>query len=139
MSMQMDSESDDGLVNDINMTPLIDVMLVLLIIFIVTLPVINQAVKVKLPKASAEPVSQKSNDVDVSIMADGQILWNKNPVDDATLGRDIAEAAQQQPTPAVSIFADKYVEYDHVARVLASLQGGGLAKINFVTARADDK
>ncbi|MGF6243840.1 biopolymer transport protein ExbD [Paraburkholderia sp. GAS38] len=132
MSILMDGNSDEGLMNDINMTPLIDVMLVLLIIFIVTLPVINKAVKVDLPQAVAQPAESKTQDVDLSITADRTVAWNKAVVDEAALKQHIAMAATEAEPPAVNIDADQHVEYGKVASVLAALQGGGLNKINFV-------
>jgi biopolymer transport protein ExbD len=124
--------SEEGVVSDINMTPLIDVMLVLLIIFIVTLPVINKAVKVDLPRAAAQPEAARTQDIDLSIMADKTVLWNREPVDDATLKARVAAAAAQAEPPAVNVSADQHVEYGKVAVVLADLQGGGLNQINFV-------
>jgi len=132
VSILMDGNNDEGVMNDINMTPLIDVMLVLLIIFIVTLPVINKAVKVDLPKAAAQPAESKTQDIDLSITADKTVLWNKEAVDDAALKLRVATAAKQGDPPAVNINADQHVEYGKVAGVLAALQGGGLNKINFV-------
>jgi biopolymer transport protein ExbD len=132
MSIVMESDNDEGVMNDINMTPLIDVMLVLLIIFIVTLPVINKAVKVDLPKAAAQPAESRHNDIDLSITADRTVLWNKEPVDDVGLRQRVAVAAAQGEPPAINIDADQHVEYGKVAMVLADLQGGGLNKINFV-------
>jgi biopolymer transport protein ExbD len=124
--------SEEGVVSDINMTPLIDVMLVLLIIFIVTLPVINKAVKVDLPRAMAQPEVAQTQDIDLSILPDKTVLWNKEPVDDATLKARVAAAAAQAEPPAVNVNADQHVEYGKVAVVLADLQGGGLNQINFV-------
>ncbi|MGS1000342.1 ExbD/TolR family protein [Burkholderia glumae] len=138
MSILMDGNNDEGVMNDINMTPLIDVMLVLLIIFIVTLPVINKAVKVDLPKAVAQPAESKSQDIDLSITADKTVLWNKTVVDDAALKLRVEAAARQGEPPAVNINADQHVEYGKVAAVLAALQGGGLNKINFVMQPAKD-
>ncbi|VWC74267.1 ExbD/TolR family protein [Burkholderia contaminans] len=132
MSMITDGGGDEGVMNDINMTPLIDVMLVLLIIFIVTLPVINKAVKVDLPQAAAQPAVSKTQDIDLSITADKTVLWNKQPVDADALKARVAEATAQGEPPAVNINADQHVEYGKVATILAALQGGGLNKINFV-------
>ncbi|MFM0378741.1 biopolymer transporter ExbD [Paraburkholderia strydomiana] len=132
MSILMDGNNDEGVMNDINMTPLIDVMLVLLIIFIVTLPVINKAVKVDLPKAAAQPAESKTQDIDLSITADRTVLWNKDVVDDAALKMRVEAAVKQGDPPAVNINADQHVEYGKVAAILAALQGGGLNKINFV-------
>ncbi|AJW97463.1 biopolymer transporter ExbD [Burkholderia gladioli pv. gladioli] len=136
MSIVSDSH-DEGVINDINMTPLIDVMLVLLIIFLVTLPVINKAVKVDLPQAAAQPAVSKTADIDLSVMADKTVLWNKEPVDESTLKQRVAEVATRSEPPAVNINADQHVEYGKVAAILADLQGGGLNKINFVMARPE--
>lgn len=135
MSMSQGSQFDvdDALVNDINMTPLIDVMLVLLIIFIITLPVINKAVKVDLPKGDAQVMVTDDAAVDVSITADGQILWNKEPLDDQQLAQKVAVTAAQQTVPVIRVYADKEVRYDRVAHLLSTAQSGGLSKIDFVT------
>lgn len=135
MSMSQGSQFDldDALVNDINMTPLIDVMLVLLIIFIITLPVINKAVKVDLPRGDAQVMGTDQAAIDVSITADGQILWNKEPVDDQQLGQKVAVTAAQQTVPVIRVYADKEVRYDRVAHLLSAAQSGGLSKIDFVT------
>ncbi|KAF7600506.1 MAG: biopolymer transporter ExbD [Candidatus Dactylopiibacterium carminicum] len=128
-------DSDGGAINEINMTPLIDVMLVLLIIFIVTLPVIHGAVNVELPQASNQPVDQQERTVDISVAADGTIYWDKEAVSDGELQGRVAAAAANgaQQAPVVRIYADKAVRYERVAYVLSSAQGGGLSKIDFVT------
>jgi biopolymer transport protein ExbD len=133
MSMMGDSEHGDGTMADINMTPLIDVMLVLLIIFIVTLPVINHAVKVSLPQASSTPAQVQPKDIDVSVTAAGEILWNRQPVDDAGLAQHIAEASAAADPAAINLFADEHVEYGRVAKLLSTLHNGGLNQIRFVT------
>ena len=86
------SDEDDGMMSEINMTPLVDVMLVLLIIFLVTIPAINHAVKIDLPKASSQPQDTKPAHVDVAVEADGTVLWNDQKVDDAALQARIADA-----------------------------------------------
>ena len=118
---------------EINMIPLIDVMLVLLIIFIITIPVINHAVKIDLPRASNKPDDAKPQSVNVEINAQGQAFWNNQPVDEATLQANIAQAAQQQPQPEMHLRADRNVRYERVAQVMAAIQRGGLARIGFVT------
>ncbi|RKP57783.1 ExbD/TolR family protein [Pararobbsia silviterrae] len=133
MSMNLESGHDGDLVTDINMTPLIDVMLVLLIIFIITLPVMTHALKVDLPKAASDPVKTDQHDIDLSIRADGSVAWNKVSVDDATLAADMAAAAAQSPLPDVRIYADAHVEYGRVARVLSAAQHAGLSNLDFVT------
>ncbi|MFM0037166.1 biopolymer transporter ExbD [Paraburkholderia strydomiana] len=126
-------DDDDGLMNEINMTPLVDVMLVLLIVFMVTIPVIRHAVKIDLPHASSQKEDTKPAQVTVAIDADGNVLWNDQKVDEATLSAKIAEAAQASPQPELHLDADRKVPYEKVAQVMSAAQSGGLTKIGFVT------
>jgi biopolymer transport protein ExbD len=126
-------DDDSGLMAEINMTPFVDVMLVLLIIFIVTLPVIQHSVKIELPKASSSASNSKPETIQVSIDAKGQIFWNTTPV---TLDEYIIKAKQaatQEPAPEVNLRADKRVMYDAVAQVLSASKRNGLTKLGFVT------
>ncbi|PWC15145.1 biopolymer transporter ExbD [Brenneria roseae subsp. americana] len=133
MSMSSPFESqDDALLNDINMTPFIDVMLVLLIVFMITLPVINHAVKVDLPRANVEKIKKDPQAVDISITATGQINWNKEAVDDTQLAARLDTAAAEEIRPNIRLFADQAVEYGRVAYVMTSAQQRGLSKIDFV-------
>jgi biopolymer transport protein ExbD len=127
------SDEEDGMMSEINMTPLVDVMLVLLIIFLVTIPAINHAVKIDLPKASSQPADTKPAHVDVAVQADGTILWDDQKVDDATLNARIAQASQLTPQPEIHLRADRKVPYERVADVMSAAQAGGLSKIGFVT------
>ncbi|WP_176057830.1 biopolymer transporter ExbD [Paraburkholderia sp. BCC1876] len=127
------SDDDDGLMNEINMTPLVDVMLVLLIVFMVTIPVIRHAVKIDLPHASSQKEDTKPAQVTVAIDADGNILWDDQKVDEATLSTKIAQAAQADPQPELHLDADRKVPYEKVAEVMSAAQAGGLTKIGFVT------
>jgi biopolymer transport protein ExbD len=122
--------------NEINMTPLVDVMLVLLIVFMVTIPVIHDAVRIDLPHASSQREDTKPAQVDVAIEADGRVLWNGTPVDEAALRARIAAAAQAQPQPELHLSADRKVVYEKVAQVMAAAQRGGLTRIGFVTVPA---
>ncbi|QQX83268.1 biopolymer transporter ExbD [Cupriavidus necator] len=128
----LDSD-DDEVMSEINMTPLVDVMLVLLIIFIITIPVINHAVKIDLPRATNTPNDPKPQSINVSIDASGKVFWNQVAVDQATLENNIALAAQQQPQPELHLRADREVRYERVAEVMAAAQHGGLGKIGFIT------
>jgi biopolymer transport protein ExbD len=126
-------DDDAGLMAEINMTPFVDVMLVLLIIFIVTLPVIQHSVKIELPKATSSASNSKPETIQVSIDAKGQIFWNKTQV---TLDEYIVkakQAASQEPVPDVNLRADKRVKYDAVAQVLSASKRNGLTKLGFVT------
>jgi biopolymer transport protein ExbD len=126
-------DDDDGLMNEINMTPLVDVMLVLLIVFMVTIPVIRHAVKIDLPHASSQKEEAKPAQVTVAIDADSNVLWNDQKVDEAALSAKIAEAAQASPQPELHLDADRKVPYEKVAQVMSAAQVGGLTKIGFVT------
>jgi biopolymer transport protein ExbD len=126
------SDEEDGMMSEINMTPLVDVMLVLLIIFLVTIPAINHAVKIDLPKASSQAADTKPAHVDVAVEA-GTILWDDQKVDDAALTARIAQASQLTPQPEIHLRADRKVPYERVADVMSAAQSGGLSKIGFVT------
>ncbi|MDR3378843.1 ExbD/TolR family protein [Cupriavidus basilensis] len=128
----LDSD-DDEVMSEINMTPLVDVMLVLLIIFIITIPVINHTVKIDLPRATNTPNDPKPQNINLSIDASGKIFWNQAEVDEPTLEANIAQAAQQQPQPELHLRADRDVRYERVAQVMAAAQHGGLGKIGFIT------
>ncbi|WP_248321880.1 MULTISPECIES: biopolymer transporter ExbD [unclassified Caballeronia] len=126
-------DEDDGMMSEINMTPLVDVMLVLLIIFLVTIPAMHHAVKIDLPHASSQPQDEKPAHVDVAIQADGTILWNDQKIDDAALDARIAQASKETPQPELHLRADRKVPYERVADVMSAAQAGGLSKIGFVT------
>ncbi|MGO4157771.1 ExbD/TolR family protein [Cupriavidus sp. YAF13] len=128
----LDSD-DDEVMSEINMTPLVDVMLVLLIIFIITIPVINHTVKIDLPRATNTPNDPKPQNINLAIDANGKIFWNQAEVDEPTLEANIAQAAQQQPQPELHLRADRDVRYERVAEVMAAAQHGGLGKIGFIT------
>jgi biopolymer transport protein ExbD len=126
--------SGDGPLSDINMTPLIDVMLVLLIIFIITIPSQTHAVKIDnpLPPPPNQPPPPPPEVINLGIDFDGTILWNTAPVDRTTLQGYISEEASKQPQPEVHITVDKFAKYEIVAQTLADLQHRGLKKIGFV-------
>ena len=126
-------QGDDPLMTEINMTPLVDVMLVLLIIFIITLPVIHQAVKVDLPKANSARNETKPESIQGSSDARGQIFWNSSPIDLPTFVGYAEKAAQKEPQPEINLRADKEVRYDSVAQVLAASKRAGLTKLGFIT------
>ncbi|MDR5750261.1 MULTISPECIES: biopolymer transporter ExbD [unclassified Caballeronia] len=126
-------DEDDGMMSEINMTPLVDVMLVLLIIFLVTIPAMNHAVKIDLPHASSQPQDTKPAHVNLAVEADGTILWDDQKVDDTALAARIAQASKQSPQPELHLRADRKVPYERVADVMSAAQAGGLSKIGFVT------
>ena len=133
MGMGSLSDSDDDFNPEINTTPLVDVMLVLLIIFIMTIPVMNHAVKIDLPRATNQPDQVKPESINLSIDADGKLFWNEEALDRNELAARIAVAAQKQPQPELHLRAARTVQYEKVAQVMAAAQSGGLGKIGFVT------
>ncbi|KVX57626.1 biopolymer transporter ExbD [Burkholderia cepacia] len=133
MNTGFSDDDDDAVMSEINMTPLVDVMLVLLIIFLVTIPAMQHAVKIDLPHASSQPVDEKPQTIDVAIQGDGTILWDDHTVTREQLQERIAEAAKRTPQPELHLRADRKVAYEHVAEVMSDAQAGGLTKLGFVT------
>ena len=125
--------SDTAPMAEINMIPLIDVMLVLLVIFIITAPLLTHAVKLDLPKASSHPNLTKPDHIALSIAADGTLFWNGERVERRTLRERLAAASRQQPQPEVHLRADGAVAYRRVAEVMADAAKSGLTRIGFVT------
>ena len=118
---------------EINMVPLIDVMLVLLVIFIITAPLLTHAVKVELPRASSNPNQTQPENIQLAVKASGEIYWNGQPVAVADLPSRMSAAAQLEPSPEVHLRADRTTEYEKVARVMSMAARAGLTRIGFVT------
>jgi biopolymer transport protein ExbD len=125
--------SDPAPMAEINMIPLIDVMLVLLVIFIITAPLLTHAVKVDLPKASSRPNLTKPDNVQVAIDAQGVVYWNGEVLDRSGWRSRMDAAAAQQPQPEVHIRADGAVTYQRVAEVMSDAARAGLTRLGFVT------
>ncbi|RYF55034.1 MAG: biopolymer transporter ExbD [Comamonadaceae bacterium] len=123
----------DEVMNEINMTPLVDVMLVLLIIFIITVPVMKHAVPVDLPKASNQREDIKPETIRLSISADGKYHWNETTVTDEELEPRLKAEAIKDPQPDLHIRGDKEVRYERVAQAMSAAQRAGVRKIGFVT------
>ena len=119
--------------SDINVTPMVDVMLVLLVIFIITAPLFTHAVKLDLPAAQAAPAPEKPETITLSIDGAGKIYWNDAPIEQADLAARMSAAAQKQPQPELQLRADKGTRYEVIAQVMAAAQSNGLTKLGFVT------
>ncbi len=128
-----DQEAEQRPMAEINMIPLIDVMLVLLVIFIITAPLLTHAVKVDLPKASSAPNLTKPENIQLALDGEGRLWWNGEQVDDATLEARMRAAAKLTPQPEVHLRADGGLAYRNVARVMAKAAKVGLVRIGFVT------
>ena len=118
---------------EINVVPLVDVMLVLLVIFIVTAPLLTHSVKIDLPKASSSPNITRPEHVQLGIREDGSLHWNGTPVPMAELESNFSAAAMLQPQPELHIRADREVRYERVAQVMSAAAKAGLVRIGFVT------
>jgi len=135
MSMSVGGSSDENTVmSNINTTPLVDVMLVLLIIFLITIPVINKTVPVDLPKAVNIPTQTKPENITIAVDKNGSIYWNDKgvPSRDALLAY-IREAAVRKPQPEIHIRGDKDTRYEAIGRVMYAIQRGGIQKVGFLT------
>src|SRR5262249_7323326 len=135
MAMSVGGSSEEqSVMSNINTTPLVDVMLVLLIIFLITIPVINKTVKVDLPKAVNIPTQTKPENITVAVDKNGSIYWNdKSMPNRDELLTHVKAAALQKPQPEVHIRADRDAKYEAVGRVLYALQRGGIVKVGFLT------
>jgi len=126
-------DDTDEVMNEINMTPLVDVMLVLLIIFIITVPVMKHSVEIDLPRASSQPQDARPETVRLSIDAQGAYYWNENRIDARDLPRLLKDAAARSPQPELHIRGDKAVRYERVAQAMSAAQQAGVRKIGFIT------
>ena len=118
---------------EINMIPLIDVMLVLLVIFIITAPLLTHAVKIELPRASSHPNVTQPQNVQVAIKANGTLYWNGQPLPASQIASRMSAAARLDPQPELHLRAERTAEYENVARVMSAAAKAGLVKIAFVT------
>lgn len=132
MSMSIGGGGEDEPMMDINTTPLIDILLVLLIMFIITIPVMTHAVKLDMPRANNAPSQTTPVVINLEIDFDGTVLWNGTPVTVDSLDTYFRREAANDPQPELHIRPNKRATYDVVARVLAAAQRNGLKKIGFV-------
>jgi biopolymer transport protein ExbD len=118
---------------DINVTPMVDVMLVLLVIFILAAPLFTQSIKLDLPSAPATPTPAEEKTITVSVDADGKIFWDKTPVTQNELNQRLIVAGKQQPQPQLQLRADKSTRYETIAAIMGAAQANGVNKLGFVT------
>ena len=133
MSFDYDEGDNDDVVSEINMTPLVDVMLVLLIIFIITVPVSTHSVNIDLPRANNQVNQVKPKTVTISVTQEGQLYWDKEPLNKEQLVTHLQHVAAQQPQPEVHIRGDKKVNYEYVMTVMAEAQRSGVHQLGFIT------
>ncbi len=127
------ADDQEEVMGEINMVPFIDVMLVLLIIFIITVPVMKHAVNVELPRASNEKEDVKPETLRLTVQADGTYFLGDERIDDDQFARRLQAEAQKNPQPDLHIRGDRDVRYERVAQAMATAQQAGLKKIGFIT------
>ncbi|MFN5010661.1 MAG: ExbD/TolR family protein [Gammaproteobacteria bacterium] len=135
MSMSVGSPGgEDAPMSEINTTPLVDVMLVLLIIFLITIPVITKTVKVSLPKAANIATQTKPENITVAVDSEGNIYWNNTAVSDTNALIELVKVeAVKDPQPEIHIRGDSEARYEDIGRVMYSIQRGGVVKVGFIT------
>ena len=135
MAMNIGSSGgDDEVVSAINTTPLVDVMLVLLIIFLITIPVVTQSVAMSLPKETNLPRQTKPENIEISVNKDGDVFWNAQPVaDNDALVAKLKKIGVMNPQPEVHIRGDEKARYESIGRVVFACQRAAILKISFVT------
>ncbi len=128
------AEDEDEVVSAINTTPLVDVMLVLLIIFLITIPVVTQTVPVDLPKEHNQPRLTKPENINLSVSREGDVYWNEKRVAGSeALVSQLKEIAVIEPQPEVQIRGDSNAPYEYVGKVVLAAQRAGIVKLGFIT------
>ena len=128
------TQDDDALMNQINTTPLVDVMLVLLIIFLITIPVVTTSIAIDLPKERVEERQSRPDNIIVSVDRNGGIYWFDVPVAGVDeLTARLKKVSRMLPQPTVQIRGDMYARYEGVGRVLLACQRAGIASVSFIT------
>ncbi len=135
MAMQVgEADAEDETISTINTTPLVDVMLVLLIIFLITIPVVSHTVPVTLPQEANQPTQTKPENVVLAVDRDGAVFWNETRLDTTqSLIDRLKQAAIQTPQPEVHVRGDQDARYEFVGKVIAACQRAGIAKVGFIT------
>jgi biopolymer transport protein ExbD len=135
MSMSVGSESgdDDTVMSEINTTPLVDIMLVLLIIFLITSPVVLQLQNVNLPAETNQVTKTAPEDINITVNKDGEMFWNQRRIADTDeLFKFLAEQSVKVPQPAVKVRGDQETRYESIGRVIYTAQRAGVQKVGFV-------
>jgi biopolymer transport protein ExbD len=134
MSVGPSSSDEDEVLSTINTTPLVDVMLVLLIIFLITIPVVTHTVAVKLPKEVNVPTQTKPENILISVTADGDVYWNATLIpDNPTLVERLKKEAVKDPQPEVHVRGDQKSRYEAIGKVVMACQRAGISKVGFIT------
>ena len=134
MNVGAADDEEDAMVASINTTPLVDIMLVLLIIFLITTPVITQSVKLELPKERNVPTQTKPENILLAVTKDGDVYWNARRMPDIeTIVSELKKESVKEPQPEVHIRGDQDARYESVGRLVVACQRAGIAKVGFIT------
>ncbi len=133
MNAPLEDGSDGRAMSDINTTPLVDVMLVLLIVFMITVPAITQTIPVNLPKVENIPTETRPENITIAVNTEGQVYWNGALVNHEQLLAQMDAIARMQPQPEVHVRADQATRYEFVGRVIVDAQRKGIMKVGFIT------
>ena len=123
----------EDVMSEINVTPLVDVMLVLLVIFILTVPVLTHSVKVDLPQTQKLNTAVDPKSISISVASDGSVYWNSKRIDNAQLETMLAEVAAQEQQTEIRLYGDRRVAYEEVVKIMAAAQRAGIEKLGFIT------
>ncbi|CAM2153605.1 MULTISPECIES: ExbD/TolR family protein [Paraburkholderia] len=124
---------EDEVIATINTTPLVDVMLVLLIIFLITIPVVTHTVPVQLPKETVSPLQTKPDAIEIAVDKDGNVFWNERRIDSPTLLAQLKTVSQRDPQPEVHVRGDQSTRYEFIGRVVTDCERAGITKVSFIT------
>jgi biopolymer transport protein ExbD len=133
MAMTLASEGEEDVVSTINTTPLVDVMLVLLIIFLITSPVVIKSVPIKLPVEKNLVLKTKPENINLAVTKDGDVFWNRTQVTNDELLKKLEGESQKNPQPEVHIRGDQTTRYESIGKVIMTAQRAGIAKVSFIT------
>ncbi|CAM2192570.1 biopolymer transporter ExbD [Paraburkholderia sp. A1RI_3L] len=133
MAMTVGDAESDEVISNINTTPLVDVMLVLLIIFLITIPVVTHTVPLQLPKERIQPLQTQPKSIEIAVNRDGDFFWNETHVDAQTLLDRLKTVSVQTPQPEVHVRGDQSTRYEFIGRVITACERAGIAKVSFIT------
>ena len=140
MAFDNGQQNNDEVMSEINMTPLVDVMLVLLIIFFIAMPLLNDVIKIELPVAENQARKTTPETITLSVNENGKVYWNKKAITFEALQQQLQTASQQQPQPEIHLRGDRRVEYEHMIQVMTAVRHAGILKLGFITTPvANDK
>ena len=133
MAMSSGGSNTGGVMAEINVTPLVDVMLVLLIIFMITAPSMSHKIKIELPKAAAKPNEEPAHTIVLSVKSTGELYWNDQEIGRNAMDAQLRVEARREPQPPFQIRADKNTEYGMLTDIMSTAKNAGMKKIGFIT------